>query len=84
MLNTINNYKNFIYYKQTNNNFSLVNEKNNKLFNVNKDFYEIGKYFKKIFNKNDLYFNKTMISILNIVNNKRLYIKYILKKYIKF
>ena len=84
LLNELNNYKNFIYYKQTYNNFSLIIEKNNKLFNVNKDFYEIGKYFKKNFNKNDLYFNKTKISIfmknLNIVNNKRIYIKYLYKE----
>ncbi len=84
LLNKLNKYKNFVYYKQTYNNYSLVNEKNNKLFNINKNFYEIGKYFKKNFNRNDLHFNKTIISIfmenLNIINNKRLYIKYFYKE----
>ena len=74
LLNKFNIYKSFVYYKQTDNN-SL---------NYNKDFYEIGKYFKKNFNKNDIYFYKTIISIfiqnLNNLNNKKKYIKYLYKE----
>ena len=84
LLNELYNYKYFVYYKQIYNNFSLSNKKYNKLYNVNKDFYEIGKFFKKNFIKNDLYFNKTMISIfmknLNTVNNKKIYIKSLYKE----
>ena len=84
LLNNFNIYKSFIYYKPADDNFLTVNNNNNKLFNMNKDFYELGKYFKKMINKDDIYYNKTIISFffqnLNIIDNKKNYIKYLYKE----
>ena len=84
ILNNFNIHKSFVYYKTTNDNFLTVKDNFNKSFNASKDYYEIGKYFKKMSNKDDIYYNKTVISIfvknLYIIDNKKIYIKYLYKE----
>ena len=80
----------FYYYRQTNLNSSMNNKSLNKAISINKEFYEIDRYFKKelnLFHQIEKYYNtkkiKTLFWNLKRIEEKEVYFKYFYKDVFK-